>query len=96
MRMRGRSVGAELEDMLKRCREGNGGMLSDAVVLSLLSSFFPNIPELVRVHAHDSGVPMCCQPPDSLSISREIEVAVSFLDSGGLVWPRPRIVLLLL
>ena len=82
--------------MWKQCREGNGGVLFDTVVSSLLSSFFPNIPELVRVHVHDSGVPMCCRPPDNLSISRGIEVAVSFLDSGGLVWPRPCIVLLLL
>ena len=64
---------------------GSGGMKFDAVVSSLLSSFFPNIPELVRVRAHDSGVPMCCWPPDNLSISRGIEVAVSFLDSGDLV-----------
>ena len=85
MRKRGRSVGAELEDMLKQCKEGNGGMLFDAVVSSLLSSFFPNIPELVRVHAHDSGVPMCCRPLDNLSISRGIEVAISFLDSGDLI-----------
>ena len=67
--------------------KGDGGIRLDTVVSSLLSSFSPNIPELARVHAHGFGVPMCCQLPGNLSISRGIEVAVSFLDSGDLVWP---------
>ena len=62
-------------------------MRFDTVTSALLSSFSPNIPELVWGHARGSGVPMCCQLPGNLFISRGIEVAVSFLDSSDLVWP---------
>ena len=71
-------------------------MKFDAVVVLLLSSSAPNILRQVRTHVHGFGVPMCCQLQGSPSISGGIVIAVSFLDNGDLVWPRPRIVPLLL
>ena len=92
----GCSMGAELEDMSTQCREGNGGMKFDIVMVLLLSSFAPNILRQVWMRVHGFGVPMCCQLQGSLSISGGIVIAVSFPDNGDLIWPRPRIVLLLL
>ena len=72
------------------------GMMFDATVSLLLSSFVSNIPGLIPTHVHGFGVPMCCLLPDNLSISRGTEVAVSFLGTGGLIQPQPHIVILLL
>ena len=71
-------------------------MKFDTVVVLLLSSSAPNILGEVRTHVHGFGVPMCCQLQGSPSISGGIVVAVFSHDNDGLVWPRLRIVLLLL
>ena len=73
---------------------GSGGMMFDAAVFVLLFSSVPSIPELVRMHVHVFGVPMCCRPPDNPSILEEIVIAIFSRDNGGLVWPRLCIVLL--
>ena len=79
--------------MQMRYEEESEGMMFDVTVSLLLSSFISNIPGLIPTHVHGFGVPMCCPLLDNLSISVGTEVAISFLGTGGLVWPRLRIVL---
>ena len=85
MRKRGCLVLEEAADMKTQCKGKSEGMMFDAIVSLLLSSFASSIPGSILTHVHGFGVPMCCPLLGNLSISIGTEVAVSFLGIGGLV-----------